>query len=118
MYRGDGLLGEIRARRHQRHWNRPVDPQGYTGTVPCAEGLATAQARKGANRAPVWATVWSSETQMGRPSHGRRNARRATTPTTLGPKGAVRHTSKLATDAGQEEAFEGGRAAAQLTLMA
>ena len=72
-----------------------------------------ARARKGAKLAPDLATVtWSPKTQMGRPSHGRRNARRASTPTTLGPEGAVEQTSKLATDARQGESLRGRRAAA------
>ena len=106
---GNRYVDEIRALGNQRDRMWPVDPQGNNGPVPCAEGLVAKQAWKGANWAPSWATVRSSGMQMaGRPSHGRRNARRATTPTTLGPEGAVEQTSKLATDARHEEAFEGG----------
>ena len=102
-------MGENRALGKELHRNQPMYPEGHIGPVPCAEEDFARGTRKGPNLAPASATVkGSAETQMGKPSHGRRNARRATTPTTLGPEGAVRQTSKLATDARHEKAFEGG----------
>ena len=109
MSRG-GDMDEIRALRHQRHRNQPVDPQGNTGPEPCAEGLATEQAPKGAKRALVRATNGSLETQMaGKPSYSRPHADRTSKSTSLGPEGDVRHSSELAGAARREEALEGSR---------
>ena len=110
---GNRYVDETRARRHQGHRNQPVDPQGHTGTESCAESMVTEKARKGANWAPVWATVWSLETQMAKgPSYGRPHAGHTPTSMPLGPEGDIRHTSELARNAGREKAFEGGRTAA------
>ena len=106
---GSGYMAGNRGKGADQGRKGRLVPQGTTVTVSCAEEESARETRKGAKLAPDLATAtWSTKTQMGRPSHGRRNARRASTPTTLGPEGAVEQTSKLATDARHEEAFEGG----------
>ena len=106
---GGGDMDENRTLGNRWHRKQPVDPQGYTGPVPCAEENFARGTRKGPNPAPALATVkGSAKTQMGGPSHGRRKARRATTSMPLGPEGGIRHTGKLAREARQGKAFEGG----------
>ena len=110
---GNCYKDENRTQSHRQHRKQPVDPQGNNGPAPCAETLVGKPAPKGANRAPVWATVWSLETQMaGKPSYSRPHADCTPTSMPLSPEGDIRHTSELARDAGREKAFEGGRTAA------
>ena len=87
----------------------PMYPEGNIVPAPRAETDSARGTSKGPNMAPASATVkGSAETQMGGPSHGRRKARRATTSMPLGPEGGIRHTGKLAREARQGKAFEGG----------
>ena len=112
MYRmpcGSGYMAGNRGKGADQGRKGRLVPQGTIVTVPCAEEDFARETRKGSKLAPDLATVtWSAKTQMGRPSRGRRNARRASTSMPLGPEGGIRHTGKLAREARQGKAFEGG----------
>ena len=102
-------MWESRTLGNQFRRKEPMYPEGNIVPAPCAETDFARGTRKGPNLAPASATVkGSAETQMGGPSHGRRKARRATTSMPLGPEGGIRHTGKLAREARQGKAFEGG----------
>jgi len=102
-------MWESRTLGNQFRQKEPMYPEGNIVPAPCAETASARGTSKGPNLAPASATVkGSAETQMGGPSHGRRKARRATTSMPLGPEGGIRHTGKLAREARQGKAFEGG----------